>query len=159
MLLVLSMFALTACGNKEPQETTDAPAKTEEIKTEEAEVEETAEGELEACTLNYVSWMTKGEDNMLLDGFMAENPQITVEGNFLDGTNYAEVLMPMILNGDVPDVFMVNPYQVKDLAKEGFIGPITDIPGVAAQAENAPGLNKSMSYDGDVYPFFNVIDY
>lgn len=154
MLLVLSMFALTACGGKETQETTDAPAKTEEAAAAETETkEESTEGELEACTLNYVSWMTKGEDNILLDGFMAENPQIEVVNRSLDGGSYSEVLMPMILNGDIPDVFIVQPPMVKELAKEGFIQPITDLPAVADQAVNAPGLNAVVSYNGDTYGY------
>lgn len=160
MLTLAMTAAMAGCGNsgqeqnKESQ-AADTKTETSQAAKEETGKEESSEGtkELEACDISYVSWMTKGEDNVLLDGFMEENPQVKVEGRFLDGSSYSTVLMPMVLNGDIPDVFVVSPGMVEELAKEGFIRPLTGMPGVEEQKENLGGLIGDVTYDGQIYGY------
>ena len=106
----------------------------------------------EEVTLNYVSWMTKGEDIPLLEGFMAENPNIKVVNQSLEGADYANLLNTMMLSGSVPDVFLVQPWFIPDLVKNGYIQPVGGVPGVDKQAANGP-INAMLSVDGDVYAY------
>lgn len=110
------------------------------------------DSELPQCTLNYVSWMTKGEDQATLDAFMIENPQITVENRSLAGSSYDADLNTLMLGGDTPDVFMVQPYQIPSLIAGGYIRPLTGVAGVEKQASNE-SVNAFLSKDGDVYGY------
>ena len=106
----------------------------------------------EVVTLNYVSWMTKGEDIPMLEDFMAENPNIKVVNQSLEGADYANLLNTMMLSGTIPDVFLVQPWFIPDLVKNGFIQPVGGIPGVDKQAANGP-INDMLSVNGDVYAY------
>lgn len=156
MFLTLCMCTsiMIGCSNQNEQNTDDAKSQ-EEVSDEsgESDAADEMDGELEECTIKFTSWMTKGEDDILLEGFMKENQQVTVEGQFLDGSNYLTILMPMFLNGDIPDVFIVSPDQLKDLAKEGYIQPVSDIPGVSEQAETMSTMVSSIQYDGEFYGY------
>ena len=149
LLLAFSMLTLTACGGQEAVTEESAPAATEEAATEET----ASEGSELTGTLNYISWMTKGEDIPTLDAFMAENPGVEVVNRSLDGSNYSETLAPLLLNGDVPDVFLVKPAQLQEYAKEGYIKPITDYEGVAEQATNSPGVHKALCVGDEIYGY------
>lgn len=155
-MVIGCMMALTGCSKTE-EETKTSATETETTTTEDTtpaeDTADTAETTGLSGTINYVSWMTKGEDLGLLEGFMAENPDVEVVNRSLDGSAYLETLTPMMLNGDTPDVFMVDPHQIKELAKEGYLRPIDDMPGVAEQNEKNPGLVDQVSYNGQTYGY------
>lgn len=155
LLALLMVVGMVACAAKEeaPAVEEETPVASDDQEATPAEDEAPAEEAALSGTINYVSWMTKGEDLGLLEGFMAENPDVEVVNRSLDGSSYIESLTPMMLNGDTPDVFMVEPYALKDLAKEGFIRPIDDMPGVAEQNEKNPGLVDIVSYNGQTYGY------
>jgi ABC-type glycerol-3-phosphate transport system substrate-binding protein len=112
----------------------------------------TAANSPEKITLNYVSWMTKGEDLPLQNDFMAANPNITVVNQSLDGANYQQLLNTMLLGGSVPDVFLCESRMIPDFVKGGYIQPIGNIQGVRKQAENTT-VNDLLSYKGSVYAY------
>ncbi len=147
MVLALSMLALTACGAKEAAPEEAAPAATEET-TEEATEEAALEG-----TINYVSWMTGGEDLPYLEAFMDANPGVEIVNRSLDGTNYAEGLRPLILNGDIPDVFLVNNDVFVDYVKSGYLRPLTEFAAVTEQGEKAADFQSWLTYEGTVYGY------
>lgn len=154
--MVLGMMALTGCSKPEDKSeaaqnaASETEASAEQTPAEGSEA--SSEGTLSG-TINYVSWMTKGEDLGLLEGFMNENEGVEVINRSLDGSAYMEALTPMLLNGDIPDVFMIDANQLKDLAKEGYIRPIDDMPGIAEQNAANPGLVDIVSYDGQTYGY------
>lgn len=108
---------------------------------------------LASCTLNYVSWIGDEVDQAIMDGFMEENPQINVINRTLDGDTYSTLLMPMLLNDDAPDVFMLKPDMVSSLMKEGYLAPITGTEAIARQKEAMPSINQALSYNGETYAY------
>jgi len=159
-LACLMILSLAACGNDAgtPSQSTaqssgtdDSSASDSQDVTEGSDAAEDP-GSDEVVTLNYVSWMTKGEDIPLLDDFMAENANIRVVNQSLDGADYANLLNTMMLSGTIPDVFLCQQPLLGDLVRNGFIQPVDDIPGVAKQQE-AGAINDLMSVDGRVYAY------
>ena len=106
----------------------------------------------ENVTINYVSWMTKGEDIPLLNDFMAANPGIKVVNQTLDGAAYANLLFTMMQGGTVPDVFLCQAPLLPDLVAGGYIQPINGLAGVEKQASN-PSVNDLMTINGKVYAY------
>lgn len=151
ILLALAMLLtlLAGCGGAG---TPANDSKSESKSQTDTDDKNDGEEVIEPCTLNFISWMTKGEDLPLLDDFMAENEGIKVVNRSLDGTNYASLVNTMLMGGDVPDVFLCNSSMIKDLVDGGYIRPIGDIPGVEKQAKNE-ALNELMSYNGEVYGY------
>ena len=92
-------------------------------------------------TLRYVSWMTGGEDKAIIEKFMEENPDINVEIEALDGTNYDKLLKTRLTSGDAPDVFLIQPNQYEKFAKEGFLMDVSDQPAMETLKES-PALDK-----------------
>ena len=105
----LLVMSLSACGNNnssDPVSTATDPVSTA---NDTSSTENSTESSTENISLNYVSWMTKGEDLPVLDSFMEENSNIRITNQSLDGSNYEQLLNTMMLGGSVPDVFLVNP--------------------------------------------------
>lgn len=103
-------------------------------------------------TLRYVSWMTGGEDKAIIEKFMEENPDINVEIEALDGTNYDKLLKTRLTSGDAPDVFLIQPNQYEKFAKEAFLMDVSDQPAMETLKES-PALDKLYDIDGKKYAY------
>lgn len=106
----------------------------------------------EKVTLRYVSWMTAGEDEAVIDKFMEEHPEINVEVEALDGTNYDKLLKTRLTSGDAPDVFLIQPQQYEKFVKEGFLMDVSEQPAMEMLAES-PSLEDLYDVDGKKYGF------
>jgi raffinose/stachyose/melibiose transport system substrate-binding protein len=106
----------------------------------------------EKIVLNYATWMTKGEDKPWIDAFMAENPDIEVKMEMLEGGKYQELLGTRILSGDIPDVMMIMSPQVQDYSREGYLA---DISGTYAAEllKTSPMATEFSTRDGKLYAF------
>lgn len=145
LVVVMLLVMMTACAPNEPSQTS-TPVQTEPPTT--ATTTETAL----TGTLNYVSWMTKGEDEPTLNAFMDKYPQVKIESRALEGTGYAANFNTLLLGGDVPDVFLGNPAMIKQLVDDGYIAPVTNLAGMELQASNDI-INNLLTVDGEVYGF------
>ena len=103
-------------------------------------------------TLRYVSWMTAGEDKAIIDKFMEENPDINVEVEALDGTNYDKLLKTRLTSGDAPDVFLIKPEQYEKFVKEDFLMDVSEQPSMELLKES-PSLEALYDVDGKKYGF------
>lgn len=103
-------------------------------------------------TLRYVSWMTAGEDKAIIDKFMEENPDINVEVEALDGTNYDKLLKTRLTSGDAPDVFLIKPEQYEKFVKEDFLMDVSEQPSMELLKESA-SLEALYDVDGKKYGF------
>ncbi|MDD3362150.1 MAG: ABC transporter substrate-binding protein [Hespellia sp.] len=106
----------------------------------------------EKVTLRYVSWMTSGEDKEFLAKFMEENPDINVEVEALDGTNYDKLLKTRLTSGDAPDVFLIKPEQYDKFVKEDFLMDVSDQP-VMETLKESESLDSLYTIDGKKYGF------
>jgi len=148
----LLVMSLSACGNNnssDPVSTATDPVSTA---NDTSSTENSTESSTENISLNYVSWMTKGEDLPVLDSFMEENSNIRITNQSLDGSNYEQLLNTMMLGGSVPDVFLVNPSMIPDLVKNGYIKPLDGIAGIENQSKNQE-ITRLLSVDGETYGF------
>lgn len=106
----------------------------------------------EQVTLRYVSWMTGGEDKAFIDKFMEENPDINVEVEALDATNYDKLLKTRLTSGDAPDVFLIMPKQYEKFAKEGFLKDVSEQP-VMETLKKSPALEALYDVEGKKYAY------
>lgn len=148
----LLAVCLAACGNSNQTNQTASTTDTASAASDTSSTESNAGGSSENASLNYVSWMTKGEDLPVLNSFMEANPNIKVTNQSLDGTNYQQLLNTMMLGGSVPDVFLVQPHLIPDLVKNGYIKSLDGIAGIERQSGNQE-ITDLLSVDGNVYGF------
>lgn len=152
LLMVLLMIGLiTACSQTEDSKPTQTLLPTST--TEESDDSTTSQTEVSLSgTLNYVSWMTKGEDEPTLKKFTEKYPEVNIESRALEGTGYAASFNTLLLGGDIPDVFLGNPAMTKQLVEEGYIAPVTDLTGMELQSKNTI-VNDLLTINGEVYGF------
>ncbi len=112
-------------------------------------VKETTQVQKEV-TLNYVTWMAKGEDKPSLERFMSLNPNIKVNDEVIDGTQYDKLLKTRILSGDIPDVILLQFPQYSQYVKEGYLMDVTAEPGMSLLAKTKP-LENLFTVDGKRY--------
>ena len=106
----------------------------------------------EKVTLRYVSWMTSGEDKAFLEAFMKENPDINLEVEALDGTNYDKLLKTRLRGGDAPDVFLIQPTQYEKFIKEGYLMDVSDRPAMELLSQSE-SLEALYTVNGKKYGF------
>ena len=115
-----------------------------------SEKSESKEGE--KVTLRFVSWMTGGEDKAYLEGFKEAHPEINVEVEALDGTNYDKLLKTRLMSGDAPDVFLIKPEQYEKFVKEDYLMDVSDQPAMEVLGESE-SMEKLYTIDGKKYGF------
>lgn len=150
LLTGLMVTSMVACG-KAPEPAAEGTQTTEAVQEETpAAREETASTEV--TTLRFVSWMTAGEDKAFIEKFMAENPDIKVEVEAVDGTNYDKLLKTRLISGDAPDVFLIQPAQYEKFVKEGYLMDVSERPSMELLAKSK-SLEDLYTIDGKKYGF------
>ena len=109
-----------------------------------------SDGGQKQVTIKYASWMSKGEDKPILDAFMKANPNIKVEDEVIDGTQYDKLMKTRILSGDAPDVFLFQPTEYQPFVKESFLMDVTNEIGTAALVKN-PAVVEYFKVNGKIY--------
>jgi raffinose/stachyose/melibiose transport system substrate-binding protein len=98
------------------------------------------------------SWRTEDISQMrsLLARFTMEHPEIQVVFDPTPATEYDAVIKAQLKGGTAPDVFYLRSYAVsKDLFEQGFLEPLTDLPGLR---ENFPPATcDPWTHDQTVY--------
>ena len=150
LVVVLAASCLAGCA-KTPAATTDELQKAETpAAAETKEDASSSEGKSEITgKLTYISWMTKGEDEAIINAFMEEYPGVEVEIRTIDGTNYGADILTLCASGDVPDVLLTKPTYLADLVDQGYIAPIDGFKGVDTQTSEA--VNEVCSRNGSLY--------
>lgn len=108
--------------------------------------------EREKVTLRFVSWMTGGEDKAYLEGFKEAHPEINVEVEALDGTNYDKLLKTRLMSGDAPDIFLIKPEQYEKFVKEDYLMDVSDQPAMEVLG-GSESMDKLYTIDGKKYGF------
>ena len=163
LLLVLAgMMAVSAAGCSKGAETKGTDANGEGKQTvkesqaaEESQSKEAAKDDGESpeqTTIRFVSWMTGGEDKAFIEKFMEENPDIKVEVEAVDGTNYDKLLKTRLISDDAPDVFLIQPAQYEKFVKEGYLMDVSDRPSKETLAKSK-SLEDLYTIDGKQYGF------
>jgi raffinose/stachyose/melibiose transport system substrate-binding protein len=109
-----------------------------------------AASKADQVTIKYVSWMSKGEDKPILEAFMKANPNIKVEDEVFDGTQYDKLMKIRLLAGDAPDVFLFQAAQYKPYVKEGYLMDLTNQPGTVILTKT-PSVADFYKVNGKIY--------
>lgn len=96
----------------------------------------------------------------LIAAFEEANPNVNVDMQVTPFTNYWTKLQTQAGNGDLPDVFWMNPFNFPLYASQGVIAPIDDL--AAASGFDVEAIPQQMrdiySYDGNLYALPNNRD-
>lgn len=146
ILAGMMVLGIAGCGKStEPANATDG-------KAAETQAPEGDKSGGEQTTIRFVSWMTGGEDKAFIERFMTENPDIKVEVEAVDGTNYDKLLKTRLISGDAPDVFLIQPAQYEKFVKEGYLKDVSDRPSKETLAKSK-SLETLYTIDGKKYGF------
>ena len=107
-------------------------------------------GTSDKVTLHFVSWQSKGEYKDILNAFMKQYPNITVQDEALDGNTYDQLLKPRIVGGNEPDVFAIMPSQFSTYVKQGWLADVTNATGTAS-LKAATTLSSVVTVNGKIY--------
>lgn len=150
LLALAGIMAVSAAGCSKGAETKGTDAKGAESQSAEG-AKETG-STTEQTTIRFVSWMTGGEDKAFIEKFMEENPDIKVEVEAVDGTNYDKLLKTRLISDDAPDVFLIQPAQYEKFVKEGYLMDVSDRPSKETLAKSK-SLEDLYTIDGKQYGF------
>lgn len=96
----------------------------------------------------------------IISAFEAENPDITVDIEVTPGSRYWTKLQTEAGNGNMPDVFWLNPFNFPLYASEGIVVPVDDY--AAASGFDVDAIPQAMrdiyTYDGKLYSLPNNRD-
>ena len=107
-------------------------------------------------TLNYWQHSSLGRDKIvqeLANKFMAENPDIKVNLEFIPEDDYSTKLISSLAANSGPDVFQVQAGMIGKLAKAGSIQPLNEniISNSTVESEFIPSTTDSLKYNGKYY--------
>lgn len=130
VVVSLSVIAGLAagCGTKETV--------TADTSTQTAAASTTVEKPAEKVTIRYSNWMSKGEQTPTLKKFMEENPNIIVQEEILDGTNYDKIQKARFMSGDADDVVYLKGASFDEYVKQGWLLDVTDQAGTQQMKSN-----------------------
>lgn len=109
----------------------------------------------ENVELSMIFWDSNQESGLkaMADGFMAENPNITVNVETVPWDEYWTRLQAAAQGGDMPDIVVMHPDEVENYAQGGMLMDLTDIlDGEVANRSNFPDyVIEDFSVDGRDY--------
>lgn len=138
---------LSGCGSKteEPAaETAAEETQVEESTSEEAASEESAAGEKVTVRLSY--WNSEDTMQALLDYLAEAVPDVEIEYQFIDNSNYDTIIDTQLAAGEGPDIICESAGSSLKHARLGYLAPVNDL---AANYSSA-GTNI-FTYDGNIY--------
>ncbi|GAK14627.1 ABC transporter substrate-binding protein [Geomicrobium sp. JCM 19039] len=131
MALPASLFVLAACGGDSDQ---------------------TSGGEGDQTVLEMYSWRTEDRSayEKLIEEFENQHPDITINFQPYDSTEYNTILTNSLVSGQGPDIAQLRPYSgVQTIADNGYLVSLDDVPGVS-DLEDAY-LDAARGSDGSIY--------
>ena len=142
LVIALVSLLFVGCQEEDPTETAN-PQQTAEEKTEEpANGQETQA--TEPVAISYLTWAEGSEQadqETAVTAFMDENPDITVEAQFVPYDDYHSKINTLIAAGETPDVFYINEYLAVDWGEKGVavdLKPLFAADGVDMDATFIP---------------------
>ena len=141
--IVLAIVMLASCGTPSPQV---------ETQTETSQPDQQANATGEQTTISFVSWMSGGEHIPFIEQFMAENPDIIVEYECVDGNNYDTLMKVKLMSDDAPDVYMLQPSQIARYAIDGYLMDLSGQPLIDLLNTNKDFVN-AVSFNGAIVGF------
>lgn len=136
--MALTMFA--ACGNQETT-TTDTTKDSTSAQNSEAN---TSGSEKTKVRLAY--WNSEDTVASLLDYLETAVPDVEIEYQFIDNSNYATIIDTQLSAGEGPDIICESPASALKHAKLGYLADLSELGKLYSEAGTSV-----YSYDGSVY--------
>lgn len=140
----LAATALSGCGNSA------APAENpsgEAPKTQESEAEAVTEADSEGKTkVRMTYWNSEDTIQSLLDYLSKEVPDVEIEFQFIDNSNYDTIVDTQLSAEEGPDIICESPASALKHAKLGYLSAVNDLGALYSNA----GTNV-YSYEGNIY--------
>lgn len=110
----------------------------------------------EPVKITFWSWMTGDTDkaiqNEMVADFMKQNPNITVDLQYLDYSEYWDKLLTSIAGGTSPDIASLEPMRLPGYASKGALLDLTDRLAAWGQKDDFySGLWVSNTWDNKIY--------
>lgn len=138
---------LSGCGSKTEEPAAETAAEktpAEESTSEEAASEESAAGEKVTVRLSY--WNSEDTMQALLDYLAEAVPDVEIEYQFIDNSNYDTIIDTQLAAGEGPDIICESAGSSLKHARLGYLTPVNDL---AANYSSA-GTNI-FTYEGNIY--------
>ncbi len=145
---VMTAALLSGCGNSSEPAASD-PGATEEEPAEnnEGAADEVAVAESEGKTkVRMTYWNSEDTIQALLDYLAEEVPDVEIEFQFIDNSNYDTIVDTQLSAGEGPDIICESPASALKHAKLGYLEEVNDLGALYSSA----GTNV-YSYDGNIY--------
>lgn len=141
LLLCAAMTAslVAGCGSTASEETTVSE------KEETGEVETTESG-TEKTKIRMSYWNSEDTVQTLLDYLAEEVPDVEIEFQFIDNSNYNTIIDTQLSAGEGPDIICESPGSALKHAKLGYLTEVNDLGALYSDAGT-----RLYSYDGNVY--------
>ncbi len=140
LAVAMTMGLMCGCGGSKeeaaPAETTDTSAATEEANTEEGE----------KVTIRMSYWNSEDTVQAMLDYLATEVPNVEIEYQFIDNSNYDTIIDTQLSAGEGPDIICESPGSALKHARLGYLAPVDDL----AAKYSAAGTSI-YSYEGSTY--------
>ena len=141
------VFSMTACGSSGggAQQNSGGSDAAQSSTDEGAAAAESADaagtGESVSGDLKMIFWDSNQEPGLvqMAEGFMKHNPECKVTVETIPWDEYWTKLQAAAQGGDLPDIFVMHPDEVKNYAEGGILMDLTDVlSGDVANADNFP---------------------
>lgn len=144
VILAASMVAglMSGCGSTEKEAATPSSTET----TEAAETTQAESTTNEKVTVRLSYWNSEDTVQSLLDYLAKEVPDVTIEYQFIDNSNYDTIIDTQLAAGEGPDIICESAGSALKHARLGYLEPVNDL----AASYSSAGTSI-YSYEGNTY--------
>lgn len=143
MVLAAAMTMGLLCGCGGVKEEASVPVESTETQETAGETT-TAEGEKVTIRMSY--WNSEDTVKAMLDYLATEVPNVEIEYQFIDNSNYDTIIDTQLSAGEGPDIICESPGSALKHARLGYLAPVSDL------AANYSAAGTSIySYEGNTY--------
>lgn len=143
MVLAAAMTMGLLCGCGGAKEEAAAPVESQDTQKT-AEETTTAEGEKVTIRMSY--WNSEDTVKAMLDYLAEEVPNVEIEYQFIDNSNYDTIIDTQLSAGEGPDIICESPGSALKHARLGYLAAVNDL------AANYSAAGTSIySYEGNTY--------
>lgn len=153
LLIVSTLFSLTACGTADTQSQTVTEAKVTEAKVTETKVVEESNDEEITIRVALFEYTTAGYFSKIVEGFEATHPNIKVEAVDIPTSDYDNLLQVKLSSKENFDVvFTKSTPALSGLIAKGHVLPLNDyITQSGLDTSFYGGLIEQMGLNGETY--------
>lgn len=137
----LTVGLVAGCGSSSSEK-----AASSETGTETAEASETGESDTGKTKIRMTYWNSEDTVQTLLDYLAEEVPDVEIEFQFIDNSNYDTIVDTQLSAGEGPDIICESPGSALKHAKLGYLTEVNDLGALYSDAGT-----RLYSYDGNVY--------